>query len=170
MTHDLIWQPSLLDGDVVEIPALPRGARRELADGAWVDHVPGWCRGADALFAELLADTPWSGREVRMYDRVLPEPRLTHRWHLDRGPDPPPELLAMAADRLPGGAVRGPISPRSASTSTATAPTASPGTVTAWPGSLPEALVALVSLGARAAVPAAADRRRAVPGVPARAG
>ena len=97
MAHDLIWQPSLLDGSRVELDRAFRGLRRHaLADEAWVDHVPGWCRGADLLFAELLRSTPWAGREVRMYDRVLPEPRLTHRWQLDRGPDPPPTLVAMA--------------------------------------------------------------------------
>ena len=68
--------------------AVPGGAGMRSPTDAWVDHVPGWCRGADLLFAELLQNTPWTGREVRMYDRVVPEPRLTHRWHLDQGPDP----------------------------------------------------------------------------------
>jgi alkylated DNA repair dioxygenase AlkB len=31
-----------------------------------------------------------------MYDRVVPEPRLTHRWRLDDGPGPPAELCEMA--------------------------------------------------------------------------
>jgi hypothetical protein len=98
MAHvDLAWQPSLLDASAVEIdPEFHTLRRRELADGAWVDHAPGWCRGADALFAGLLEDTPWSGREVRMYDRIVPEPRLTHRWRLDDGPAPPVELCEMA--------------------------------------------------------------------------
>ena len=95
---DLAWQPSLLDVPAVEIDTGFRGLRRdELAGGAWVDLVPGWCRGADDLFARLLAETPWSGRDVRMYDRVVREPRLTHRWRLDDGPAPPAELRAMAA-------------------------------------------------------------------------
>jgi hypothetical protein len=89
MARDLTWQPSLLDGSVVELDRSFHGGRRHpLGEDAWVDHVPGWCRGADLLFAELLQNTPWRDREVRMYDRVVPEPRLTHRWHLDRGPDP----------------------------------------------------------------------------------
>jgi alkylated DNA repair dioxygenase AlkB len=97
MARDLTWQPSLLDGSVVELDRSFHGGRRHpLGEDAWVDHVPGWCRGADLLFAELMQNTPWRGREVRMYDRVVPEPRLTHRWHLDRGPDPPPALTAMA--------------------------------------------------------------------------
>ncbi len=84
---DLAWQPSLLDGPALELDRRFHDVRRrELAGGAWLDHAPGWCRGADALFARLLADTPWAGREVRMYDRVLPEPRLTHRWSIDDVP------------------------------------------------------------------------------------
>jgi alkylated DNA repair dioxygenase AlkB len=92
---DLAWQPSLLGGGAVEIdPGLHGVRRRKLAGGAWVDVVPGWCDGADDLFARLLDETPWGPqRSVRMYDRVLPEPRLTHRWRLDDAPD---ELASMA--------------------------------------------------------------------------
>ena len=100
MAMDLAWQPSLLDAPAVAVDVdggFHRLRRRELADGAWVDLAPGWCRGADALFARLLAQTPWSGRDVRMYDRIVREPRLTHRWRLDEGPSPPAELRAMAA-------------------------------------------------------------------------
>jgi alkylated DNA repair dioxygenase AlkB len=94
---DLAWQPSLLDAPVLELDrSFAALHRRELAEGAWVDHAPSWCRGADELFARLLAETPWSGREVRMYDRIVPEPRLTHRWRLDEGPAPPAELCEMA--------------------------------------------------------------------------
>jgi alkylated DNA repair dioxygenase AlkB len=146
VARDLTWQPSLLDGSVVELDRSFHGGRRHaLGEGAWVDHVPGWCRGADLLFAELMENTPWRGREVRMYDRVVPEPRLTHRWHLDRGPDPPPALTAMA--RLIGARYGVQLTQvgvnlyRDGSDSVA------------WHGDrvareLPEAVVALVSLGA----------------------
>jgi len=88
---ELAWQPSLFDGgdEAPEIDVGFAGRRRiELTDGAWVDVVPGWLRGADGLFERVLANTPWLGHEVRMYERVLPEPRLTHRWVLD-GSEPP---------------------------------------------------------------------------------
>jgi alkylated DNA repair dioxygenase AlkB len=93
---DLAWQPSLLGGGAVEFdPGLHGLRRRELPGGAWVDVVPGWCEGADALFAWLLDATPWGPqRSVRMYDRVLPEPRLTHRWTLH---DAPADLAGMAS-------------------------------------------------------------------------
>lgn len=153
MARDLIWQPSLLDGMTVELDRSFRGARRhQLSDDAWVDHVPGWCRGADALFAELLRETPWSGREVRMYDRVLPEPRLTYRWQIDRGPDPPPTLEAMA--RLIGSRY-GANSVASSSqyfTQVGVNLYRTGSDSVAWHGDrvareLPEAVVALVSLG-----------------------
>jgi alkylated DNA repair dioxygenase AlkB len=145
---DLAWQPSLFDAaaDGVELDAGFCGVqRRDLGDGAWVDHGPGWCRGADDLFARILAATPWAGREVRMYDRVLPEPRLTHRWRLDDGPAPPVELQEMArvlSDRYEVEFTQvGANLYRDGSDSVA------------WHGDrvareLPEAIVALVSLGA----------------------
>ncbi len=70
--------------------------RHELGDGAWVEVVPGWYDDAEVLFERLLANTPWSPqRQVRMYDRVVAEPRLTHRWPLAEAP---PELAAMARE------------------------------------------------------------------------
>jgi alkylated DNA repair dioxygenase AlkB len=93
---DLAWQPSLFDGGAVGFDGSFGGVeRRELTEGAWVDHLPGWCHGSDELFARLLAETPWQGRTVPMYDRMVVEPRLTHRWVLPDTP-PPDELQAMA--------------------------------------------------------------------------
>ena len=94
---DLAWQPSLLGAGPVEVdPGFAGLHRRELAEGAWIDHVPGWCRGADGLFERLLRDVPWHGRDVRMYDRTVTEPRLTHRWRLGEDLAPPAELVGMA--------------------------------------------------------------------------
>jgi alkylated DNA repair dioxygenase AlkB len=92
----LVWQPSLFDGGAVGVDDSFAGVdRRQLAEGAWVDHQAGWCRGSDGLFARLLEQTPWRGRSVHMYDRVVVEPRLTYRWTLDDGP--PSDLQEMAA-------------------------------------------------------------------------
>lgn len=97
MTTDLAWQPSLLDGMGVEVhldPAFHGLRRHQLSDDAWVDVVPRWCRGADGLLARLLDEVPWHPqRKVTMYDAVVAEPRLTHRW----GSGAPPELVEMAA-------------------------------------------------------------------------
>lgn len=50
--------------------------RVELADAAWVDHVPGWVAGHDALFDQLERTVAWRHEQMRMYDRVVDVPRL----------------------------------------------------------------------------------------------
>lgn len=92
------WQPSLLDdGTVTFDPAVTGAARRTLADGAWVDHLPGWVRGADALFDQLLHAVGWGAHTRWMYERRVTEPRLTARFHLDEGDLPVPVLAELAA-------------------------------------------------------------------------
>jgi alkylated DNA repair dioxygenase AlkB len=89
----LVWQPSLL-GDVPPDfdGTFARADRRDLGSGAWLEEVPGWLRGSDALFEALVEGAPWASHERRMYDRMVVEPRLTTRqWD-----DPPPPLPAMA--------------------------------------------------------------------------
>lgn len=101
---ELGWQPSLFGGgdDAPDIDESFAGRRRYgLSDGAWVDLVPGWLSGADALFDRLLANTPWQGpREVRMYERMVLEPRLTHRWVLTERS--PVELAEPVLARMAG--------------------------------------------------------------------
>jgi alkylated DNA repair dioxygenase AlkB len=89
----LVWQPSLL-GDVPPDfdPSFALAERRDLGSGAWLEEVPGWAQGSDALFEALLEGAPWASHERPMYDRMVVEPRLTTRqWD-----DPPPPLPAMA--------------------------------------------------------------------------
>ena len=50
--------------------------RSEFADGAWVDHVPGWVRGHDQLFDDLERSLTWRSETRRMYDHVVAPPRL----------------------------------------------------------------------------------------------
>jgi alkylated DNA repair dioxygenase AlkB len=53
------------------------GARRtNLADGAWVDYVPGWVSGQDHLFDELERWTRWRTDRRWMYERMVDTPRL----------------------------------------------------------------------------------------------
>jgi len=50
--------------------------RAELADGAWVDHAPGWVTGHDLLFDQLERSLAWRTESRRMYDRTVATPRL----------------------------------------------------------------------------------------------
>lgn len=88
-----IWQPSLLELDAEPaVDASFDGARRRfLGRGAWVDVVPGWVRGADALFADILEAAPWKRRTRKIWDNVVDEPRLTTGgWH--GAPHPVPAM------------------------------------------------------------------------------
>ena len=81
-------------------PALgPLGAVRriELADGAWLDHLPGWVGRADLLFEALVGAVPWRSEERVMYDRTVEVPRLVA--HYGAGVPLPHAVLgeAMAA-------------------------------------------------------------------------
>src|SRR6266852_5488646 len=97
----LNWQPTLL-GDPGDSPAFDpsfTSARRiALDDSAWVDHVAGWVHGADTLFEDVVAHAPWEHRTVRMYDRMVEEPRLTAWYgHALGDPSVPAILTDMAA-------------------------------------------------------------------------
>ena len=74
----LAFQGSLLDmGDAPA--AAPPGSlmrRTVLSEGAWIDVLPGWIRGADALFNRLIEAVPWRADQRQMYDRVVDVPRL----------------------------------------------------------------------------------------------
>lgn len=62
-----------------EIGLRPLGSavrRTTLGHGAWIDALPGWLTGADALFERLAAEVPWHADERKMYDRVVAVPRL----------------------------------------------------------------------------------------------
>ncbi|TVT41043.1 alpha-ketoglutarate-dependent dioxygenase AlkB [Amycolatopsis rhizosphaerae] len=54
-----------------------QGIRRTpLSRGAWIDVLPDWLLGADALFEKLVREVPWHAERRRMYDRVVDVPRL----------------------------------------------------------------------------------------------
>ncbi|MBW5480459.1 alpha-ketoglutarate-dependent dioxygenase AlkB [Streptomyces bambusae] len=70
-------QGSLFDqADDVRLGPLRGVRRRELGSGAWVDVLPGWLSGADALFEELVARVPWRAERRQMYEREVDVPRL----------------------------------------------------------------------------------------------
>ena len=77
-----------------ETPALLglSGLRRTaLAHGAWVDLLPGWLTGADAMFEHLATSVPWRAEQREMYERVVGVPRLLAHYG-DRAELPHPVL------------------------------------------------------------------------------
>ncbi|MER5216463.1 alpha-ketoglutarate-dependent dioxygenase AlkB [Streptomyces sp. NPDC002838] len=70
-------QGSLFDQtDELELGRLDGIRRTELGLGAWIDVLPGWLSGSDALFEQLAADVPWRAERRTMYDHVVDVPRL----------------------------------------------------------------------------------------------
>ncbi|MEU6284883.1 alpha-ketoglutarate-dependent dioxygenase AlkB [Streptomyces sp. NPDC047028] len=70
-------QGSLFDQtDELRLGPLDGLARTELGSGAWIDVLPGWLSGADALFERLAAEVSWRAEHRKMYDNVVAVPRL----------------------------------------------------------------------------------------------
>ncbi|MEU0272631.1 alpha-ketoglutarate-dependent dioxygenase AlkB [Streptomyces sp. NPDC006307] len=70
-------QGSLFDqSDETALGPLTGIRRTALTDGAWIDLLPGWLTGADALFEELAAHVPWRAERRQMYDHEVTVPRL----------------------------------------------------------------------------------------------
>ena len=89
----LAWQPSLLDAvDPGFDASFASARRRDLGEGAWLELVPGWLDGADALLGSVLSTAPWEEKQREMYDQLVVEPRLsTGLWF-----DPPAPIGEMA--------------------------------------------------------------------------
>jgi alkylated DNA repair dioxygenase AlkB len=97
----IAWQPSLYDGGPLALDTDYTGMRRiQLDEHSWVDYCPGWLSGSDLVFDELAGEARWQQRTVTMYDRVLPEPRLTAGWSTDGSDDGGPPVLREMAQLL----------------------------------------------------------------------
>jgi alkylated DNA repair dioxygenase AlkB len=71
--------------------------RAPLARGAWLDLVPAWVTGADALFERLTTAVRWRAERRPMYDRVVDVPRLLSFYGEDEVlPDPALEQARRA--------------------------------------------------------------------------
>ncbi|MFJ9776037.1 alpha-ketoglutarate-dependent dioxygenase AlkB [Kitasatospora sp. NPDC101157] len=68
--------------------------RLVLGDGAWLDVLPGWLRGADQLFEQLAATVPWRAEQREMYERTVDVPRLLASYGADA--EPPHPVLGEA--------------------------------------------------------------------------
>ena len=78
-------------------PGSLAGLRRTvLGLGAWIDVLPGWLSGADALFQSLAASVPWQAERREMYEQVVSVPRLLARYG-ERDPLPHPALAEARA-------------------------------------------------------------------------
>ncbi|BFV56273.1 alpha-ketoglutarate-dependent dioxygenase AlkB [Kitasatospora sp. CMC57] len=83
------FQGSLLSADRPELGPLAGVRRTELGRGAWVDLLPGWVCGADALFERLADGVEWRAEQREMYERVVAVPRLLAYFGVgDELPDP----------------------------------------------------------------------------------
>jgi alkylated DNA repair dioxygenase AlkB len=123
--------------------AFERLSRRSLAQGAWVEYVPGWVSGHETLFEELARSTRWHQDSREMYEKIVAVPRLVAGLPADGPGHPLLESMRRAlSERYATGFVRiGMALYRGGNDSVA------------WHGDyvareLPEALVATVSLGA----------------------
>ncbi|MFH0173625.1 alpha-ketoglutarate-dependent dioxygenase AlkB [Streptomyces cacaoi] len=70
-------QGSLFDQtDELRLGSLDGIRRTTLGAGAWIDVLPGWLTGSDALFEQLASEVPWRAERRKMYDNVIDVPRL----------------------------------------------------------------------------------------------
>ncbi|EMF27408.1 alpha-ketoglutarate-dependent dioxygenase AlkB [Streptomyces pseudogriseolus] len=99
-THHLpALQSSLFDqDDELRLGPLDGVRRTELGRGAWIDLLPGWLHGSDALFDHLAAEVPWRAERRQMYDQVVSVPRLLAYY--GAGAPLPHPVLAEARDAL----------------------------------------------------------------------
>jgi alkylated DNA repair dioxygenase AlkB len=92
MARPFALQGSLLDeAESVGLGPLRAVRRTVLGRGAWLDVLPGWLSGADALFELLAGEVRWYGERRMMYDREVAVPRLL-AWYGEDATVPHPVL------------------------------------------------------------------------------
>ncbi|MBA4861193.1 alpha-ketoglutarate-dependent dioxygenase AlkB [Streptomyces sp. PSKA54] len=85
-------QGSLFDQtDDIRLGPLTGVRRIVLGDGAWIDVLPGWLHGSDALFEHLADVVPWRAERRHMYEQMVDVPRLLAYYGAD-DPLPHPVL------------------------------------------------------------------------------
>ncbi|WUK97255.1 alpha-ketoglutarate-dependent dioxygenase AlkB [Streptomyces sp. NBC_00356] len=95
-------QGSLFDqaegADDISLGGLDGMRRTVLGDGAWIDVLPGWLRGADEVYERLARDVPWKAGRRQMYERMVDVPRLLKFY--GAGERLPDAVLDEARDAL----------------------------------------------------------------------
>ena len=87
-------QPTFFGLDEPAVDVRFTGSERTWFDeDSWVEVVPRWLTGADRLFDELANSLSWQQRTVRMYDRMVVEPRLVWWWQAGSGSRLPSPFL-----------------------------------------------------------------------------
>lgn len=90
----ITWQASLLAAD--DEPQCDREfaglVRHRLDADSWVDHQPAWLDGSDRLFDLLVAASGWTQQDLQMYGEMVAQPRLTVAWPVG---DVPAELAVL---------------------------------------------------------------------------
>jgi alkylated DNA repair dioxygenase AlkB len=93
---EFTWQSCLFGHDEPGFDSTYSSVERTWLDGeSWIDHAHSWLHGADDVFDQLVHSVPWRQRQVVMWDRLLPEPRLTWWWD---GADGSAEPLPILGD------------------------------------------------------------------------
>jgi alkylated DNA repair dioxygenase AlkB len=97
LTSGIALQQSLFDTGTPAVDVSFADLERVQLDAtSWLDYCPGWLGGSDALFADMVARGEWSQRLVTMWERTVPEPRLTAAFPSDiSDPASPPELIEI---------------------------------------------------------------------------
>ena len=87
--------------DAAVDPTFGNVERIDLDEGSWVDVGRGWLSGADSVFDDLLDVLPLRQRtDVKMFDRLVDEPRLSAWWHVDSATSEPLPILAEMRELL----------------------------------------------------------------------
>jgi alkylated DNA repair dioxygenase AlkB len=76
--------------------------RTELSHGAWIDHVPSWVSGHDALFDELERGLRWRRETMQMYDKTVDVPRLLAKVPPEGAGQPIIERMRLAISQRYG--------------------------------------------------------------------
>jgi alkylated DNA repair dioxygenase AlkB len=78
------WQGTLFGVAEPRVDPTAVVARTALDDACWLDRADGWLGGADDVFASLHDRVEWRCPVVNMYERRLPQPRLSAWFRFGR--------------------------------------------------------------------------------------